>query len=62
MVVNNKQLQTQEDAKEEVHFKGLATNSLLAHDREYTSRMHDVGGGQQLSSLKDGSTYDLNGP
>lgn len=65
MVVNNKQIQDPDDAKQEDRFHGLATNFLLAHNGDFAAR----GQARLLlpqrnapPSSDDGPEYDLNGP
>jgi NADPH-ferrihemoprotein reductase len=61
MIVNNRQFQAREDAQEEGNFLGLATNFLLAHDRNLALQQKEAAGQFQDKS-EARIDYDLDGP
>lgn len=65
MVVNSKQLESADSVKKEDKFHGLATNFLLAHDREFrsTSEKSPISSHEsETTDISSGPSYDLAGP
>lgn len=64
VVVNDRTSEDQEVSKKESQFRGLATNFLLAHDRDFTARHQNLERLQAKRQPSDegGPRYDLEGP
>ncbi|KAF2488654.1 riboflavin synthase domain-like protein [Lophium mytilinum] len=64
LAVNSKQLENLDGAKNEERFHGLATNFLLAHDREFRSTSENPISSHEseITDISSGPKYDLAGP